>query len=104
VDAKLDKPAVERRQDWPLCMLDQVHQADADNVLAIASAAYKRWAEGQAAAGVQFEAALVGNKLELGRSHAPPRFTGRLPHPTLTACSGSVSCRGSAFARFGETL
>ena len=48
VDAKLDKPAAERRQDWPLWMLRQVR--DARYVLVVASPAYRRRAEGDAAA------------------------------------------------------
>jgi SEFIR domain len=65
VDAKLDKPAAERRQDWPLWMLRQVRQAQ--YVVVIASPAYRRRAEGDAAAGegrgVQFEAALIRDEL-----------------------------------------
>jgi len=61
IDAKLDLPAAERRQDWPAWMLEQVR--DARFVLIVASPAYKRRSEGQAAAdegrGVQFEARLI---------------------------------------------
>jgi len=76
VDAQLDKPAAERRQDWPLWMLDQVGQAD--YVLVVASPAYKRRAEGQAAPdegrGVQFEAALIREELYRDRERSFGRF------------------------------
>lgn len=61
IDARLDLPAAERRQDWPAWMAEQVR--DARFVLVVASPAYKRRSEGQAAAdegrGVQFEARLI---------------------------------------------
>ena len=61
IDAKLDLPAAEHRQDWPAWMLEQVR--DARFVLVVASPAYKQRSEGQAAAdegrGVQFEAHLI---------------------------------------------
>ena len=61
IDAKLDLQAAERRQDWPAWMLEQVR--DSRFVLVVASLAYKRRSEGQAAAdegrGVQFEARLI---------------------------------------------
>lgn len=59
VDARLDVPAAQRPQDWPLWMLHGLR--DADVVLVIASPEYKRRAEGDAlpgeGAGVQWEAA-----------------------------------------------
>jgi tetratricopeptide (TPR) repeat protein len=61
IDAKLDLPAAERRQDWPLWMADQVRQAE--HILVIASPAYRRRAEGRAGSeegrGVQWEARLI---------------------------------------------
>jgi tetratricopeptide (TPR) repeat protein len=61
IDARLDLPAAERRQDWPAWMLEQVR--DARYVLVVASPAYKRRGDGLAAAdegrGVQFEARLI---------------------------------------------
>ena len=61
IDARLDLPAAERRQDWPAWMLEQVR--DARFVLVVASPAYKRRSEGGPAAGegrgVQFEARLI---------------------------------------------
>ncbi|MBV9011564.1 MAG: CHAT domain-containing protein [Pseudonocardiales bacterium] len=63
VDARLDRVAAQRRQDWSLWMMEQVREADC--VLVVASQAYKRRAEGRAAAeegrGVQFEASLIRN-------------------------------------------
>src|SRR5829696_7387691 len=65
IDARLDLPAAERRQDWPLWMLEQIRETD--YVLVIASPAYRLRAEGTAAAdegrGVQFEAALLREEL-----------------------------------------
>jgi TIR domain/SEFIR domain len=76
VDATLDKPAAERRQDWPLWMLDQVRQAD--YVLVIASSAYRSRAEGLATAdearGIQFEAALIREELYKNREQNFGRF------------------------------
>jgi tetratricopeptide (TPR) repeat protein len=76
VDARLDKPAAERRQDWPLWMLEQVRSAD--YVLVIASPAYRRRAEGDATAGegrgVQFEAALIREELYRNRQAGLERF------------------------------
>ena len=61
IDAQLDRVAAQRRQDWSLWMMDQVR--DADHILVIGSAAYKRRAEGRAepdeGRGVQFEARLI---------------------------------------------
>jgi hypothetical protein len=61
IDAHLDLPAADRRQDWPMWMRRQV--AAARYVLVVASPAYKRRAEGDAASdegrGVQWEAALL---------------------------------------------
>ena len=63
VDARLDRVAAQRRQDWSLWMTEQVREADC--VLVVASRAYQRRAEGQTTAdegrGVQFEAALIRN-------------------------------------------
>ncbi|MGW4213834.1 CHAT domain-containing protein [Lentzea sp. NPDC004789] len=61
IDAKLDTAAAARRTDWALWMADQVR--DADHVLVVASAAYRRRAQGQAGPdegrGVQWEARLI---------------------------------------------
>lgn len=61
VDARLDRVPAQRRQDWALWMADQVR--DADHVLVIASAAYRRRSQGQSGPdegrGVQFEARLI---------------------------------------------
>jgi len=61
IDAKLDTPAAEHRRDWTLWILEQVREAE--YVLVIASAAYRRRAEGLTAPaesrGVPFEAALI---------------------------------------------
>ncbi len=61
VDADLDLPAGERRQDWATWMLRGVR--DSRHVIVVASPAYKRRADGDAAAGdgagVQWEARLL---------------------------------------------
>ena len=61
IDARLDLPAAEQRQDWAQWMTQEVR--DADYVLVIASPDYKRRAEGDAAPdegrGVQWEARLI---------------------------------------------
>lgn len=61
IDAKLDMSAAEHPQDWGLWMLEQVREAD--YVLVIASAAYRRRAEGLVppaeSRGVPFESTLV---------------------------------------------
>ena len=76
VDAKLDLPAAERRQDWPTWMLRQVREAG--YVLVIASPAYRRRAEGDAAVdegrGVQFEAALIREELYRDREVGMGKF------------------------------
>jgi hypothetical protein len=61
IDARLDTSAEDSRQDWALWTLEQVR--DADYVLVVASAAYRRRAEGLAAPeesrGVPYEAGLI---------------------------------------------
>lgn len=63
IDADLDLPAGERRQDWALWMLRGIR--DSRHVIVVASPAYKRRAEGDADAdegrGVQWESALLRN-------------------------------------------
>ncbi|MFF8944232.1 toll/interleukin-1 receptor domain-containing protein [Streptomyces sp. NPDC014864] len=63
VEADLDLPAGERRQDWALWMLRGIR--DSRRVIVVASPAYKRRAEGDAlpgeGAGVQWEALLLRN-------------------------------------------
>jgi hypothetical protein len=61
IDARLDLPAAERRQEWTAWMLEQVRGARF--VLVVASPEYKRRSDGLAAPdegrGVQFEALLI---------------------------------------------
>lgn len=61
IDAQLDVPAAEQRQDWSLWMADQIRQAD--HILVIASPAYRCRAEGHTGPdvgrGVQWEARLI---------------------------------------------
>ncbi|MEN3361447.1 MAG: hypothetical protein V7637_5429 [Mycobacteriales bacterium] len=65
IDARLDLPAAEVPQDWALWMLEQVREADF--VLVVASAAYRRRAEGLTlpaeSRGVVFESGLVREAL-----------------------------------------
>jgi tetratricopeptide (TPR) repeat protein len=111
IDARLDLPAAERRQDWPVWMLREVRAADF--VLVVASNEYRRRAEGDAAPdegrGVQFEAQLIREEVYRDREAALTKFlpivlddasTGdipvflgpatatsyRLPELTLSAC------------------
>ena len=76
IDARLDSPAAERRQDWPVWMLREVREADF--VLVIASPAYRRRAEGLAdvdeGRGVQFEAALIREQLYADRQGGMGKF------------------------------
>lgn len=76
VDARLDKPAAERRQDWPLWMQHEMRAARF--VLVVASPAYRRRAEGEAAddegRGVQWEAALIREEVNAGRQAALERI------------------------------
>jgi len=76
IDARLDLPAAERRQDWPVWMGREV--AAARYVLMVASPAYKRRAEGDAAAeegrGVQWEAALLREEVYRDRAAALDRL------------------------------
>lgn len=76
IDARLDKPAAQRRQDWPLWMLRQVRAATF--VLLVASPAYRQRAEGEAPAGaglgVQWEAALIREEVYADREAALNRF------------------------------
>ena len=61
IDARLDLPAAERRQDWAEWMTREIR--DAEHVLVVASPDYKRRAEGDAepdeGRGVQWEARLI---------------------------------------------
>ncbi|MGH3907592.1 MAG: SEFIR domain-containing protein [Pseudonocardiaceae bacterium] len=76
IDAVLDKPAAERRQDWSQWMLDQIRQARF--VLVVASPAYRERAEGEAAPdegrGVRWEAALIRQEVYADREAALQRF------------------------------
>jgi len=64
IDARVDLPASERRQDWAQWMTQQVR--DADRVLIVASPQYRRRAEGDAGPdegrGVQWEARLIRDR------------------------------------------
>ncbi|MEJ2851873.1 MULTISPECIES: CHAT domain-containing protein, partial [unclassified Saccharothrix] len=61
VDAKLDRVAAQRRQDWTLWIGDQIRNAD--HILVIASSAYRERAEGRTGPdegkGVQWEARMI---------------------------------------------
>jgi tetratricopeptide (TPR) repeat protein len=69
IDARFDFEAAEKRQGWALWMTHEIR--DADFVLIIASAAYKRRAEGDAGndegRGVQWEAQLIREELYRSR-------------------------------------
>ena len=64
IDARLDLPAAERRQDWAQWMMREVR--DADRILVVASPEYRRRAEGDAGPdegrGVQLEARLIRDR------------------------------------------
>jgi hypothetical protein len=64
IDARLDLPAAEQRQDWAQWMTRGVR--DADRILVVASPAYRRRGEGDARAdegrGVQFEGRLIRDR------------------------------------------
>ncbi|MGH4013485.1 MAG: CHAT domain-containing protein, partial [Pseudonocardiaceae bacterium] len=87
IDARLDKPAAERRQDWPLWMLRELRAARF--VLVVASAAYRRRAEGgeppDRGRGVRWEAALIRDEVYADREAALDRF---LP-VVLPGCSAA---------------
>jgi tetratricopeptide (TPR) repeat protein len=76
IDARLDAPAAERRQDWTAWMLREVREADF--VLVVASPEYRRRADGEAepdqGRGVQFEAALIREAVYANREAALNRF------------------------------
>ncbi|HSV67384.1 MAG TPA: CHAT domain-containing protein [Mycobacteriales bacterium] len=76
IDARLDLPAAERRQDWPLWMIREVRAARF--VLVVASPAYRRRAEGDAAPdegrGVQWEALLIREEVYSDLAAALERF------------------------------
>src|ERR1700751_4378170 len=61
IDARIDLPAGEQRQDWAAWMYQQIREAD--RVLIIASPGYKRRAEGDTGPGegrgIQWEARLI---------------------------------------------
>jgi hypothetical protein len=65
LDARLDLPAAERRQDWPVWMTSEIRGADW--ILVLASPGYRRRAGGDAAAdegrGVQWEAGLIRDRI-----------------------------------------
>lgn len=76
IDAQLDRVAAQRRQDWPLWMMQQVREADF--VLLIASQDYAKRSEGRAEAGeglgVRFEAALIRDAAYADPKGALQRF------------------------------
>lgn len=69
IDAKIDLPVQERRQDWPIWMQEQIQRAD--YVLVIASPGYRQRADepGQAGVGrgVNFEVALLRERVYADR-------------------------------------
>jgi hypothetical protein len=75
IDARLDLPAAELRQDWPAWMVEEIKAADF--VLVIASPEYRRRGEGVAlpgvGRGVQFEAALIREQFYSDRAASVPR-------------------------------
>ena len=76
IEAKLDRPAAERRQDWPVWMMSEVRVADF--VLVVASAAYRQRAEAAVppdeGRGAQFEAALIREEVYADRDAALRKF------------------------------
>ncbi len=76
VDAQLDTDAAQQPQNWPTWMLRQVR--DSDFVLLIASAAYKRRADGDAGPtdgrGVQWEARLIQEEYYRDQETGPLKF------------------------------
>ncbi len=87
IDARVDLPAAEERQDWPTWVLRQIRAARF--VLVIASRAYRLRAEGDAPAGqgrgVQWEAALIREAVYADQQAALNRF---LP-VVLPGCSAA---------------
>ena len=69
IDARLDLPAAEERQDWAQWMTREVR--DADRIVVVASPAYRRRGEGDAGPGegrgVQFEARLIRDRFYAGQ-------------------------------------
>ena len=65
IDAQVDLPAAERRQDWAEWMTRQIR--DADRILVVASPEYRRRAEGDAGSeegrGVQWEARQIRDRI-----------------------------------------
>ncbi|MGH3929834.1 MAG: SEFIR domain-containing protein, partial [Pseudonocardiaceae bacterium] len=76
IDARLDKPATERRQDWPLWMGRELREARF--VLVVASPAYRQRAEGDAppgqGRGARWEAALIREEVYADREAALDRI------------------------------
>jgi tetratricopeptide (TPR) repeat protein len=69
IDARLDLPAAEERQDWAQWMTREVR--DADRIVVVASPAYRRRGEGDAGPGEgrggQFEARLIRDRFYAGQ-------------------------------------
>ena len=88
IDARLDLPAAERRQEWPTWMTEQLR--DARFVLVVASPAYKLRSDGPAAAdegrGVQFEAGLIREYFYRDRRAGVQRFLPVLLPRVSAAC------------------
>ena len=65
VDARLDLPAAERRQDWAQWMQREIQ--DADRIVVVASPAYKRRDAGDAGPaegrGVQWESRMIRDRV-----------------------------------------
>jgi hypothetical protein len=76
VDARLDLPAGESRQDWALWMTNEVREARF--VLIVASPAYRRRGDGLAppteGRGVQWEAGLIREEIYVDRTAALRKF------------------------------
>jgi hypothetical protein len=76
VDARLDLSAAAQRRDWPLWMMAEFRQAD--YIVVVASAAYRRRAEGQAGTGdgrgVQFEGGVLRELYYEDRAVWTPRI------------------------------
>lgn len=76
IDARMDLPAAEQPKDWPIWMGREIRAANF--VLVIASPAYRRRAEGDAAPGegrgVQWEAFLIHEELYRNRAAGMRKF------------------------------
>lgn len=104
IDARLDIPAADQRQDWSLWMADEIRAAD--HILIIASAAYRERAEGRAerevGRGVQWEARLIRDAFYADQNRLDHFLPVVLPGQTIEGLPDFLAPRTSTVYQIKE--